>query len=98
MESASTRHRVALAEAVRIYWRSLAGVATFGPLLLVTDTFIEIPFWIVLFPFFLVMGLAMWPWLSGRAPYTFWVLALGVWMAGGFVGVLARTLINVVAG
>ena len=87
-----------MAEAARIYWRSLAGVAILGPVLLVTSRFIEIPFWIVLVPFFVVMGLAMWPWLSGRAPYTFWILAVGVWVAGGLVGTLTLRLINAIAG
>ena len=87
-----------LAEAVRIYWRSLAGVAIFGPVLLVTDRFIEISFWVVILPFFIVMGLAMWPWLSGRAPYTFWILACGIWLTGGLVGTLAIRVINAIAG
>ena len=74
--------RKPLREAIRCYWKALIGIALFPTVALVGDV-LHIPFYYLLLPFFAVCFLAAWPYLSGKAPYTFWVVGMFVYLAGG---------------
>jgi hypothetical protein len=39
-------------------------------------------------PFVAGALLAAWPHLSGRAPYSFWLVATGVWLGGGVLAII----------
>ena len=83
-----TPERKPLREALRIYWKALIGIALFPAVAFVGGDFLHIPFDYVILPFFTVCFLAAWPYLSGRAPYTFWLVAMLVFLAGGFFAAL----------
>jgi hypothetical protein len=53
--------------------------------------------WVVL-PFLAVCFLAGWPYLSGRATYTFWVVAMVVFFAGGVLAILLLHLLRFAPG
>jgi hypothetical protein len=80
--------RKPLREALRVYWKALIGIALFPTIALVGGDLLHIPFDYVVLPFFAVCLLAAWPYLSGKAPYTFWLVAMLVYLAGGFLAVL----------
>jgi hypothetical protein len=55
--------------------------------------YFKIPFEFFIFPFFGVGFLAGWPVLSGRAPYSFWLVAMGLWLASGICASILLQLI-----
>lgn len=77
-----------LGEALRVYWWALIGLAAFPGVVMVAGELFHVPFEYFALPFFAVALLASWPYFSGRAPYTFWIVACVVWLLGGIVGAL----------
>jgi hypothetical protein len=61
---------------------------------MVGGTFLDIPFELFILPFIAVGFLAGWPHLSGKAPYSFWLVAMGLWLVGGISAVILMKLIN----
>ncbi len=84
----STPERKPLGEAFRAYWKALIGIALFPALAIIGGDFLHIPFEYVMLPFIAVCLLAAWPYLSGKAPYTFWFVAMLVYFAGGIFAAL----------
>lgn len=90
-----TPGRKPLGEALRAYWKSLIGIALFPAVAFVGGDFLHLPFDYLALPFFAVCLLAAWPYLSGRAPYTFWFVAMLVYLAGGLLAmVLGYTILR----
>ena len=81
--SVATPEKLTLREALQRYWKYLIGVAVFPTLCSLGVDFLHIPFDIFILPFFAVGILAAWPVLTRKAPYTFWLVAMGVWLVGG---------------
>jgi hypothetical protein len=104
MSAPPQNQRLELSEAIRRYWTNLIGVALFpsvfflsvGPL----RSFLSVSGQAVfacLIPFFFAVSLhAGWPYLRHRAPYTFWLVACAVWMAGGVLGLILLGVINAI--
>lgn len=90
----SKPERKPLREALRIYWTALIGIALFPTAAFVGGDFLQIPFEYFILPFFVVCFLAGWPYLSGKAPYSFWLAAMLVYMLGGFLAVLLSQVIR----
>jgi hypothetical protein len=88
--------RKPLREALRTYWWTLLGVALFPPIFFVGGELLHVPFEVFMLPFFAVAFLAGWPWFSGRAPYSFWLVACGVWLLGGILAVILGGLIRAI--
>jgi hypothetical protein len=82
-----------LRDALRAYWWTLIGLAVFPAALVFGDRY-GVPFEYFALPFFAAGLLAGWPYLSGRAPFSFWIVAGGVWLAAG----IAAALIAYVVG
>jgi hypothetical protein len=87
-EAPPTQVRVPLGRALRLYWWALIGIALFPSAAFFGDEVLHIAFKYFILPFFAVTFLAAWPWFSGRAPYSFWLVAMVVYMLGGFLAVL----------
>ena len=87
--------RKPLKEALRVYWKSLIGIAIFPALALVGGDFLHIPFEFVALLFFAVCLLAAWPFLSGNAPITFWLVAMAVYLGGGVLAALLGRIVRV---
>jgi hypothetical protein len=92
---AAMPQRKTLGEALRSYWWTLIGVAVFPTIVIVGAELLAIPFEFFILPFFAVCFLAGWPYLSGRAPYSFWLVAMCVWLGGGGFAALALQLLRV---
>jgi hypothetical protein len=86
----------ALRESFRRSWKYLVGVAVLPPFMVLGDS-VGVPFVVLAIPFFLVMAVAMWPWLSGREPYSFWVMAVVVWLASGAVTAIVFKVVSAIA-
>jgi hypothetical protein len=86
--------RKTLPEALRAYWWALIGLAVFPSVFFIGGEFLRVPFEYFMLPFFAVGFLAGWPWFSGRAPYSFVLVAGGVWLIGGIVAALVSGLIR----
>jgi len=82
-------------EASGTYWWTLIGVAVFPAGAFVGSEHLGLPFELFVLPFFAVCFLAGWPYISGRAPYSFWLVAMCVWLGGGG---LAVVLLQLIAG
>jgi hypothetical protein len=81
--------RPSLSEALRRHWPNLVGLAIFPSAFFVGSDIFHISFWFFVPLFFIVNGIAAWPYLTRRAPYGFWAVACAIWMAGAlFAGVL----------
>lgn len=87
--------RKRLKEALRDYWKSLIGVAIFPILALVGGDFLHIPFEYVALLFFAVCLLAAWPFLSGKAPFTFWLVAMAVYLGGAVLAALLGQIVRI---
>lgn len=86
--------RKPLGEALRIYWWTLIGLAAFPTLVLVAGEMLHVPFEFFVLPFFAVALLAGWPYFSGKAPYSFWIVACGVWLLGGIAAAIVAQAIR----
>jgi hypothetical protein len=86
--------RLELNVALRRYWKHLIGVALFPIVAFAGIEIFHLPFGALIPVFFAVNFLAAWPYLARRAPYTFWLTAMGVWMAAAFVGLLLLQLLR----
>jgi hypothetical protein len=78
--------KLELSTALRRFWPNLIGLAVLPSLISLGEKRFGIPFSAFLLPFFAAFLLAAWPCLKRNAPYTFWIVACGVWMAGVFAG------------
>lgn len=77
-----------LSQAVRRHWYHLVGVAAFPTFLFFGGHVWGISDDLILIVFLSVMFFAMWPWLSCKAPYSFWIIAILVYFLGAFFGML----------
>jgi hypothetical protein len=94
---APTPDRKPLREAIRCYWKNLIGIALFPTVAIVGGDVLHIPFDYLLLPFFAVGFLAAWPCMSKKAPYTFWLVAISVYMAGGVLAVFLSSAIRLIS-
>jgi len=85
-----------LRDALRHYWWALLGVALFPAAAFIGGEVLHIPFEYFILPFFAVALLAAWPCVSGRAPYTFWLVAISVYMLGGAIAVMLLQVVRAV--
>jgi hypothetical protein len=90
--------RKSLRDALRLYWWCLIGLAVFPTALMAGNKVFQLSFEVFILPFFAVGFLAGWPHFSGRAPYTFWLIACLVWLLGGFVGIAVTQLLMTLIG
>ena len=88
--------RLSLPVALRLYWKYYWGLVLFPPIAIPAITIFQVPFPFIAVPFFAVSFLAGWPWLAKRAPYSFWLVAMAVWMASGVFGILATLLLSTI--
>lgn len=86
--------RKSLREALRLYWKALIGLALFPALLFLGGEFLHVPFEFLVLPFFAVGLIAAWPYLSGKAPYSYIFVAGLVWLMGGFFAMLLSLLVR----
>jgi hypothetical protein len=86
--------RKPIREALRLYWQYLIGIAVIPSVLAINEQFFQFPFEYFMALFFGAAFLAAWPYLSGKATYTFWIVAAGVFMAGGFAAVAITALLR----
>lgn len=70
---------------LRENWVFLIGAALFGPCIALLGGFHTAPHGVIAILFFGALVPALWPILSGRAPFSFWLLALALWAAGSWV-------------
>ncbi len=97
-EVSRTPVRVPLGEALRLYWWALVGIALFPSAAFIGGDVFHIPFEFFMLPFFAVTFLAAWPSYSGRAPYSFWLVAMVVYMLGGGLAAALVQVIRAVTG
>jgi hypothetical protein len=90
--------RLNLGIALRRHWPYLLGVALFPSFAMIATGIFHLPFPFLILPFFAAFLLATWPYATKRAPYSFWLVAMGVWMGGGFLGVLVLQLLRLIPG
>jgi hypothetical protein len=83
----SKPERKPLGDALRTYWWTLIGLAAFPTMVTIGES-LHVPAEFFALPFFAVAMLAAWPCFSGRAPYSFWIVAGGIWLLGGIVASL----------
>ena len=86
--------RKSISESLRTYWWSLIGLALFPSVLGIGEGLLHVPFGYFIPVFFVVIFLAFWPSSSGRAPFSFALVAGGVWLTGGILGVCVTSLIR----
>lgn len=79
---------------LRSYWKKLTGVAIFPTVGFVGCGLLRIPPAVMALPFFAVFLYAAWPILTKKVPYSYWGIAMGVWMAGVAVGLILFTLLE----
>ncbi|MFM2295314.1 MAG: hypothetical protein RLZZ350_1727 [Verrucomicrobiota bacterium] len=73
---------------------NLIGVAVFPSTAFIGVELFHMPLLDFVPAFFLVCGLAGWPYLARRAPYTFWIVVCGIWMAGALFGAVLLQIIK----
>ncbi len=97
MQPPAQNSKLSVPEALQRYWANLIGVAVFPFLFFIGAGIFHISFWILAPCFFGACGLAAWPYLTRRAPYTFWVIACAIWAAGGFVAFILLLIVKAFA-
>ena len=95
MDTPPAPPRLSLQEALRRYWKHLIGIAIL-PSVALTGFRYHVPFPVMVILFLAAALHAGWPYLRGRAPYSFWIVACGVWMAGAVVGLALLAAINAI--
>jgi hypothetical protein len=73
--------------ALRLYWWCLIGVFLLPTIMVVGEEILKLPSETFVPLFFVVMFLSFWPVLSQRATSAFWLVAMGLWIGGGFLAV-----------
>ena len=96
MQPLNQNSKLSLSEALRSYWVNLIGVAVFPFVFFIGGGVFHFPFLVIAPLFFVLCGLACWPVLTRRAPYSFWIVACGIWTAAGFLAFLALVLFKIV--
>jgi hypothetical protein len=84
-----------LGDSLRAYWWTLIGLAVFPTMSMIGEKLMHIPFDFFALPFFAVCLLAVWPSFTKRAPYSFWIVACGVWLLGGIIAAILWQLIRI---
>lgn len=88
------RKRCKLPVAMRLYWKYLIGVAVFSPLSKVSTEVFHIPFNYWMIAFLTVGVLAIWPRYKLDAPYSFVIVAAGIWLVGCLCGELIYQIVK----
>ncbi len=84
-----------LEQALKAYWKNLIGLAVFPPVAFIGIGGFELPSALFM-PCFFAAGLpALWPYLTKRTPYSFWIVAMGVWMASSMISVMLMVILAV---
>jgi hypothetical protein len=83
--------KLPLKQALRAYWWTLIGISALPAIMVVGQV---LPFEFIIVLFFGVCFTAMWPVISGRAPYMFWLVAMGLYLMGGMVAAVVARLIR----
>jgi hypothetical protein len=87
--------RLALDQALKQYWKNLIGVAVFPPVFFIGIGVLRLP-GLAFVPFFFAVSLlAAWPYFTKKAPYMFWIVAMGVWMASATASVMLLGLLAI---
>lgn len=94
MDDDQNQVQLPLQKALRTYWKNMIGVALFPSVSFIGGEVFHIPFEVFLLPFFAVFLHAGWPCFKGKAPYMFWIVALGIYMAGGYVAIILLEIIR----
>ena len=94
VRTATSLKKTTLREALRIYWWTLIGIGVFPLIFIVGGTFLHIPFEFFILPFLAVGLLAGLPFLSGKVPYSFWLVAMTLWLVGGICAGILMQLID----
>jgi hypothetical protein len=81
-----------LGVALRRNWIYLAGAPLFGPFQFLLAPRYGIPPSVSSLLFFAVLLPTLWPIVTGRAPLTFWIVAVALWMAGFVVGIMLDSM------
>ena len=85
-----------IAQPIQRSWKHLIGVAIVPPFMVLGDA-LGVPFVVLAVPMFIAFAIAMWPWLSGREPFSFWACAVVVWLASGALTAIAAKVLNAIA-
>ncbi len=80
---AHTQVRASLAQSLRTYWGTLVGIAILPAAMWIAQKHFSVEIALALFVG--VGFIAVRPVLSGRAPYSFWYVAMGLYVAGWMV-------------
>lgn len=83
--------KLPLGPALRTYWWTLIGITVLPAAMSIGQQFV--PFELIIVLFFAVGFTAMWPSLSGRAPFTFWLVAMGLYLCGGIAATVLTPLL-----
>lgn len=82
---------ISLGDAVRDNWGYLVLAPLFGPYVFLLKPALDLPMLLTPIVFFFSLGIAFVPIVRGRASLSFWVLAIGLWMAGaGIAAIFSR--------
>lgn len=84
------------AESIRRSWKYLIGMAIVPPFMVLGDA-LGVPFVVLAVPMFIAAAIAMWPWLRGREPFSFWACAVVAWLASGALTAIAAKVLNAIA-
>ncbi len=93
--------RLSLQQSVRRFWYHLVPITLFGPCVATVSTRAKGEWvWpITLALFFAVAFFAMWPTLTKRATYRFWILACTLYLVGGvLLTFIAAPIVNLIFG
>ena len=86
--------RLPLEKALRLYWQHMIGVAAFPPAFFIGAGVLQAPRLVYAPFFFAVSLLAAWPYFTKKAPYTFWLVAMAVWMTSVAISVTLLGLLS----
>jgi hypothetical protein len=84
--------KLPLKQALRAYWWTLIGISALPAIMVIGQQVLPFEFIIILFFGFCFP--AMWPVLSGRASYIFWLVAMGLYFMGGMIAAVLERLIT----
>ena len=96
MQPPDQAQKLTVSEALRLYRMNLIGVAVFPSVFIIGEEIFHIPFLVFAPLFFLALGLAGWPYLTRRAPHSFWIVACGIYMGGGLLAVFLLQILNII--
>jgi len=97
LELKSDTGRMPLADSLRKYWWALIGIAVYPVFFVFVVPLLALPFTVWGAMFLVVGALAKWPYLGGKAPYLFWLVAFCAFMVSGILAVVVRGALDAVA-